>query len=350
MVVALGFWGLWASGHHRLEFFLALNVANGLLSTFNSPIWQSFVPGLVPQEHLTAAVRLNSFQFSLARVAGPLAAGITLRTIGPSATFLGNAVSFLAVLAALAIVPRRPPQPHTARPRGSTWREVRDGWAYTARHSSLSLAVINITVISFFGWSLNSLLPAIARDHFHVATTNVGWMAGVYGIGGVLGVVWTATLGASVRRSRLAVSSLTLWVIGIALVATSHRLAVGLAGFAVIGAGHVMSGQASQLAIQTQVPEQYRGRVVAAYLQGIFLGAPLGAFALSQLSRLTGLQAMLFVSAGALAAYVVTTRFLLGGFESLDATQPISRIRIDEAGVGESVGDGPVGAVASPRR
>ena len=80
---------------------LALSFTTGLAQAFGGPAYQSLVPTLVPKEHLPNAVALNSIQFNLARVIGPIVAGVTLAAFGMVACFGLNAISFLFVIAAI---------------------------------------------------------------------------------------------------------------------------------------------------------------------------------------------------------------------------------------------------------
>src|SRR5688572_3505050 len=80
---------------------LTLSVITGTAQAFGGPAHQSLVPSLVDKEHLPNAIALNSIQFNLARVIGPLIAGAALTAFGMAACFGLNGVSFLAVIVAL---------------------------------------------------------------------------------------------------------------------------------------------------------------------------------------------------------------------------------------------------------
>ena len=59
------------------------------------------VPTLVGKEHLPNAIALNSIQFNLARIIGPVVAGVALATFGMVMCFGLNGISFLFVIAAI---------------------------------------------------------------------------------------------------------------------------------------------------------------------------------------------------------------------------------------------------------
>ena len=80
---------------------LALSFTTGVAQAFGGPAYQSLFPSLVPRRDLPNAIALNSIQFNLSRILGPLIAGVTLAALGMAACFTLNGLSFLFVIAAL---------------------------------------------------------------------------------------------------------------------------------------------------------------------------------------------------------------------------------------------------------
>src|SRR6185503_379755 len=80
---------------------VTLSFISGCGQAFGGPAYQSLIPTLVGKEHLPNAVALNSIQFNLARVIGPIVAGVALASFGMVACFGLNGVSFLFVIAAI---------------------------------------------------------------------------------------------------------------------------------------------------------------------------------------------------------------------------------------------------------
>src|SRR5437667_138086 len=85
---------------------LTLSFVVGLAQSFGGPAYQALVPTLVDKEDVPNAVALNSIQFNLARVIGPVIAGIAFYKLGAAACFGLNGLSFLAVIAALLALKR----------------------------------------------------------------------------------------------------------------------------------------------------------------------------------------------------------------------------------------------------
>src|SRR5687767_7515483 len=101
MATALTLAALVYFGAVQIWHILALSFIAGLAQAFGGPAYQSLVPTLVEKKDLPNAVALNSIQFNLARVFGPLFAGATLAAFGTALCFILNGVSFLVVIVAL---------------------------------------------------------------------------------------------------------------------------------------------------------------------------------------------------------------------------------------------------------
>src|SRR5687767_10175303 len=140
---------------------LTLSVITGVAQAFGGPAYQSLIPSLIDKEHLPNAIALNSIQFNLARVIGPLIAGAALAAFGMAACFGLNGFSFLAVIVALLSLHVRHIQ---TKNRGGIQEELRGGLSYVRRQPAL----IGLTILAFattsLGTPLLTFLPLFAQD------------------------------------------------------------------------------------------------------------------------------------------------------------------------------------------
>src|SRR5215510_1118643 len=81
---------------------LLLSFLTGTAQSFGGPAYQSLIPMLVKKRDIPNAIALNSIQFNLARIIGPIVAGLAFSGLGAAACFLLNGVSFLAVISSLS--------------------------------------------------------------------------------------------------------------------------------------------------------------------------------------------------------------------------------------------------------
>src|SRR5687767_7582770 len=85
----------------HVAWILTLSFVAGLGQAFGGPAYQALIPSLVQKKDLPNAIALNSIQFNLARVIGPLLAGATLAAWGGAVCFGLNGLSYLVVIVAL---------------------------------------------------------------------------------------------------------------------------------------------------------------------------------------------------------------------------------------------------------
>jgi MFS family permease len=309
-------WALWVSGHATKWNILGCLLVSGIASGLNIASWQSFVPLLVPAEDMVGAVRLNSLQFTGARAFGPALAGLVLSRFGPGVAFFVNAVTFLLVLAALAAVSPRAAVP---APDDEHWlRQFAEGWRYTRARDALFLPVLTTTLISLFGTSLLQLAAAFADEDFDVGKGAYGLLVAAYGAGAIVGAVLMSAYGDHVRRSRTATIGLSVFCIGILLLAAAPAYVYGLSALFVMGVSYLMVSVSMNTSIQVRVEEHYRGRVLSIYLMGLLAGVPLGALAEGRLADVIGLRPTTAIAGGGMALYTVFALIRYRGMAPLD--------------------------------
>src|ERR1700689_1485956 len=107
-LLAAALWGLAVAGAANVAALVAIGVAGGVVQIADSPARQALVSRLVPADDLSSAVSLNGGVINSARVVGPALAGVLIVTVGTTVCFAVNAVSYLAVIAALVVIRPRP--------------------------------------------------------------------------------------------------------------------------------------------------------------------------------------------------------------------------------------------------
>lgn len=324
MIAAFALWGLWISGAASPESIVAILIVSGIGAGVGIASWQSFIPQLVPAEHMFSAIRLNSMQFTAARAFGPALAGVVLREFGPSVAFLANAVSFVLVLVALlAIHPRAIDMPSmTSR----VVEHFRDGVKYVRERPTLILPVVTMLVVSFFGSSVIQLLAPVSRRVFDVGRAEYGFMIAAFGVGAIFGTVATLAFGDRIRRSRMAMAGLVLFAVGEIQLGTASDYAGGIIGLSAMGAAYMFVAVSLNTSIQARVEESHRGRVLSIYLMGLHAGVPLGALAGGAVAEFTGLRAMVIGGGAIVLAFAIVAAVAIDAMgplnESIDQAEP----------------------------
>ena len=275
MLLPLTLAALTLSGHVRVWHVFVLATCLGITNAFDIPARQSFVVEMVGREDLANAIALNSSMVNGARVVGPAVAGLLVAAVGEGWCFLLNGISYLAVIAGLAMmtVPRRPRPPL----RRSAWRDTVEGFQFATRTSPIRALLILLGLISFAGMPYSVLLPVFAETILGAGPKGLGLLMGASGLG--------ALGGALALLSRRGVRGLGRWVavsaaaFGGALIAFSYSRTFWLSAVLLIpvGAAMMVEMAASNTLLQAMVPDALRGRVMALYSM-MFMGmAPFGA-------------------------------------------------------------------------
>ena len=209
------------AGAVRVEYVLLLSFVAGLGQAFGGPAYQSLIPSLVEKKDLPNAIALNSIQFNLARVFGPLLAGVTLAAWGGAACFGLNGLSFLVVIVALMSLTIKHIPPVEKKPM---LQELKGGLSYAKGQPAIVALTILASLTTFLGLPLLTLLPIFARDIFHGDINRYSHMMAFSGAGAVCGALIVAWLG---RFHRMGLAVLIVQAIFGALVTAFAMSRIG---------------------------------------------------------------------------------------------------------------------------
>jgi MFS family permease len=316
-VAALVLWFM--AVHHDLTPWriVAVLVVAGAGAGFQYSSAQAIVSQLVPREHLVQALRINTLGFTGARAVGPAVAGIVLHEAGATTTFGVNALSFLVVMAALVPLRLAPFTPPVREP----WsRQLRGAVDLVRSRPSMRLVVAMAFTVALLGQSVAQLVAGISVEVYGRGGGAQGALLAVFGTGSIISSLVLITTGDRRRRSRTAFTGLILYGLGAICVVVTTQLAVGLAAFFLMGLAHVLTGISMNTALQVQVSEEYRGRVISLYLMALLAGMPLGALISGRLGDLVGLRPTIAGSGALLVTIAVVAAVRSNLFAGLDVT------------------------------
>ena len=276
MATAFALAALVFQGRVHVALILALSFTAGLAQAFGGPAYQALIPSLVHKRDLPNAIALNSTQFNLARVFGPLAAGVTMAALGATGCFSLNGVSFLIVIVALMSLSVAHVPPADRRP---ILDELKSGIAYARSEPTIIALTVLASMTTFLGLPLLTFLPIFAREIFHGEIGRYSWMMAFSGMGAVTGALIIAWLGRFKHMGRTLLFVQLVFGGLIAAFALSRiywlsNLLLFLSGGALL---MVFSMTASL--VQLIVPDHLRGRVMSIYMVAFRGGMPLGSLA-----------------------------------------------------------------------
>jgi MFS family permease len=319
MASALALWGIWVTGVATPPLIVGVVVVGAVGAGITIAAWQAFVPQLVPPEAMISAVRLNAMQFTGARAFGPALAGLVLAEFGPGTAFLANAASFLLVIGALLLIAARPIATRAAP--GRVFAQFRDALRYIRKRAVLVVSVLGALFSSLLGVSMIQLAEPFTRQVLHEGAGKYGLLVAAYGVGAITGSVVTVARGDVLRRSTLTVVGFAIFVVAELTLGLAPVYALALLGMYGIGLAQSFAMVACQTAVQVNVDEHYRGRVLSVYVMSFFAGTPIGALIGGILASFIGLRATIVVSAILLGIVVIVTMLRYPWFRVLDETR-----------------------------
>jgi MFS family permease len=275
---------------YLLAFFL------GVTNAIERPIRQTFFADLVGRDRLVNAVALNSTILNASQVLGPAIGGLVIAAFGVEATFVLNALSFFAVLAAYALM--RPSQFHepAQRPhsRGIV-ADIRGGLAYSFGNPAVLYILLLVFFISVFGYNFGVTIPLIAEFVLHAGAARFGFLTASLGVGSLIAAF--AIAGMSLRSNRVMLWAAAAFSALIALLSLSRWYLPTAALLLLIGLAGMTLMTVSNTTLQLTAPPVLRGRVISIYVLLQTGVTPLGGLLTGYLAQRAGVQPAIAVQA-----------------------------------------------------
>jgi MFS family permease len=266
----------WLTISRRVEVWhiFVLAAMLGVVNAFDIPARQSFLIDMVGREDLMNAIALNSSMFNGARMIGPAIAGILIAKIGEGWCFAANAISYVAVIVGLLLMNVQCPlRSNTSSPLA----DIVEGFRWANSVKVIRALLLLIGLISLVGMPYTVLMPVFADKILHGGARGLGILMGATGVGALFGALTLASRTGVKGLGRLAAWSCGGFGIGLLLFSFSRWFWLSTVLLLPIGYSVMLQMASTNTLIQTMVPDQLRGRVMALYSM-MFMGmAPLGA-------------------------------------------------------------------------
>jgi MFS family permease len=294
----------------RIWQILVLSFVTGVAQSFGGPAYQSLIPSLVDKKDLPNAVALNSIQFNVARVLGPLLFAATLALFvkygysepqAMNACFLLNSLSFVVVINTLMAlhVKHIPPANSNLGVRD----ELGVGLHYVRNHGSLVALIVLAAVTTFLGFAVLTFLPIFAQRVFHEGASTYSHLMAFSGAGSIVGALIVAWLGKFPRMGLTAL--LVQAVYGVLIIAFAISRVLWLSDVLLFFTGTALMVVFSTVTslVQLIAPNDMRGRVMSIYMLAFRGGMPLGSLVSGYLATFIGAPLVIGIN-GALLVMV----------------------------------------------
>lgn len=293
---------LFALGHAQVWHILTLSFIVGTAQAFGAPAYQSLIPSLVPREHLPNAIAMNSIQFNLARVVGPMIGGLALTKLGAAWCFGLNGLSFLAVIASLLLITVA----FTPTPKNESVLESMKGGIAFIRQKPEMLPLIWVAfVCTFLGIPIIVFLPVFAKDVFGGNEATYTLLLSVEAVGAIAGALLVAARGKRAHIGRDALLGLIALgvfeaLFGFSKVKWMSLVFVFFGGMALISCFALLSSL-----VQMVATDEMRGRVLSIYNIAFRGGMPIGSLITGALAPWIGVPALVGIYGVVLAALAI---------------------------------------------
>jgi MFS family permease len=291
------------SGPADVWIVLILSFVTGCCMALAGPSYQAITIDLVGREDLANAIALNSTQFQLSRVVGPVLAGGTMQVFGLTGCFFANGVSYVAIVAALASVrfpgktsdgaaavatgavageaakaETAPPPARDGRDSRVLWQDLLAGFRYVGGRPRVRLILLCSAVVSLFGAPYLVLAPVFARDVLGWGESGFSLLMGTAGAGAFCGALLITFLGDFGRKGRFMLLSSLAAAICLMGFLLAGRPAPALALLFCVGFSMVSFFAVANTLLQQLVTDEMRGRVMSMWILTFIGTMPFGSF------------------------------------------------------------------------
>ncbi len=287
-LIALALALLTYTGHITIWWIYALTAVQASAVAFDGPSRQAMIPNIVAAQDLPSAFSLSSIAMNTGSIVGPALSGLVIATLGLEYVYFFNAVSFLAVIAALVVIGRV--QQDTRQKPGINLGAAREGIRFIFSKPILFSTMLMDFIATFFA-SAKTMMPIIARDILKVNEIGYGWLSAAESIGSVASGVVISQIRVLRRQGRTFLSAVAVFGLATILFGCAYWIGpqvvlFSLPGFALSlsflvaflalvlgGAADAVSTIIRNTIRQLNTPDHMRGRMVSIN-QVFFQGGP----------------------------------------------------------------------------
>jgi MFS family permease len=293
LAISIGF--LILNGKIQIWHILAFAVVLGISNSFEMPTLNAFVPELVSRDEIQSAIAVDRAVFHGSRVVGPALAGIFIGACGAASAFFFNAISFVALIIALFMIPPR--RRGTAEEEEKRAGGIKEGFLYVAKDkpSLAMIALIAATTLFIFP-IITVLMPLYVRLVLGLGPDRLGFLMGASAVGSVVGAIFLISLP---REKRVPLMMVNVGIITCAIFSLSRA-----PGFYVVTAllvfnslGLAMNFGLANTIVQERAPDYLRGRVSAVFMLSFVGLMPVAGLGVTGLSDLIGMRTALAIAA-----------------------------------------------------
>ncbi|WP_207514335.1 MFS transporter [Longitalea luteola] len=309
-------------GFREIWLILLLSVLLGIANAFEVPARQSMVNDLIDnKEDLPNAIAINSSLNNLSRLVGPAISGFLLAGYGAGVCFASNAISFIAVIASLAMM-NVPKEIRTTKKKKVS-ADFTDGLNYVKQNHEIGHTLLVLTMVCLLVNTYINLIPVYAREIFKGDAATYGYLSAFIGLGAVISTLTIASRKPGHNLKRTLRNNIVILGAALILFSYSRYLVLNLLLGTLCGFGAMSVIPICNTIIQLASTPAMRGRAVSFFTMAAFGTIPIGSLVLGWLSKYVDTE-NLILAQGIIALLIAAgfSKFLSSDMKPYNAPTP----------------------------
>ena len=310
LIISLGFYLFFTFGILDEILLSFLSFLSGLVTSAHNPVRLSLAPRLVDRTSVASVVSIVAINFNLARLTGPAIGGWLIASWGVSTALLVQTGFYLPFIFAISLL--HPRQRSSSIINNEPFiAALQNGIKYALANTLIRQAFLVTALYAFLIRGTLEILPVIADGVFSRGATGLGLLTSSAGFGALIaGVIKAFTPSQTVRKlPKFALASALLGIGLMPLVGLSNSWNLTLLCIFYIGFSGTLAGISVQTAIQIDLDDDFRGRVMSLWTMVSIGATATGAIILGGLADHIGIS-LAFSLAGGLGTILLATTIL----------------------------------------
>ncbi|MDB2423874.1 MFS transporter [Paracoccaceae bacterium] len=310
LIISLGFYLFFTFGILDEILLSFLSFLSGLVTSAHNPVRLSLAPRLVDRTSVASVVSIVAINFNLARLTGPAIGGWLIAGWGISTALLVQTVFYLPFIFAISLL--RPRERSSSIINNEPFiAAFQNGVEYALANALIRQAFLVTALYAFLIRGTLEILPVIADGVFSRGATGLGLLTSSAGFGALIaGVIKAFTPSQLVRElPKFALASALLGICLLPLVGLSTSWSLTLLCISYLGFAGTLAGISVQTAIQIDLVDDFRGRVMSLWTMVSIGATATGAIILGGLADHIGIS-LAFSLAGGLGTVLLATTII----------------------------------------
>ena len=244
-----------------IEVLFLFALFDGILQAIHQPIRLAIIPNLVERKDIVSASSFTAVVFNVARLLGPVLAGIVISLYGTAIAVLCNTVTYIPILMAWLFI--KLPATKNLNPEATFYKGLEEGINYVKNIPALRHIFIFQTILACCIRPVTLMLAAFVGAVYKGGADDLALYTAVLGMGAVIGGMYIALRGKAKGLVKSMLINSLISIIALAVFAWTTQLYLGLLMVFAIGWTITLSSVSSQTMVQNSIDDEIRGRVLS---------------------------------------------------------------------------------------